>query len=46
MFFLKVKEMSGDDMPEWFKKRRKRNPFFGNWFFGDIEDMMEEMMER
>ena len=41
--------MSGDDMPEWFKKRRKRNPFFGNWFFGDIEDMMkemEEMMER
>jgi len=44
-----VKEMSGDDMPEWFKKRRKRNPFFGNWVFGDIEDMMkemEEMMER
>jgi HSP20 family protein len=41
--------MSRDDMPEWFKKRRKRNPFFGNWFFGDIEDMMremEEMMER
>ena len=41
--------MSGDDMPEWFKKRKKRNPFFGNRFFGDIEDMMkemEEMMER
>jgi len=41
--------MSGDDFPEWFKKRKKRNPFFGNWFFGDIEDMMkemEEMMER
>ena len=41
--------MSGDDMPEWFKKRRKRNPFFGNWFFGDSEDIMkemEEMMER
>ncbi|MCW4015763.1 MAG: Hsp20/alpha crystallin family protein [Candidatus Bathyarchaeota archaeon] len=41
--------MSGDEMPEWFKKRKKRNPFFGNWFFGDIEDMMkemEEMMER
>jgi HSP20 family protein len=41
--------VSGDDFPEWFKKRKKRNPFFGNWFFGDIEDMMremEEMMER
>ena len=36
-------------MPEWFRKRKKRNPFFGNWFFGDIEEMikeMEEMMER
>lgn len=47
--FVKVKDMSGDDLPEWFKKRKKRNPFFGNWFFGDIEDMMremEEMMER
>lgn len=41
--------MSWDDLPEWFRKRKKRNPFFGNWFFGDIEDMMremEEMMER
>ena len=41
--------MSGDDFPEWFKKKKKRNPFFGNWFFGDIENMMkemEEMMER
>ncbi len=41
--------MSGDDLPEWFKKRKKRNPFFGNWFFGDVEEMMremEEMMER
>ena len=41
--------MSGDDLPEWFKKRKKRNPFFGNWFFGDIENMMremEEMMEK
>ena len=37
--------MSGDDLPEWFKKRRKRNPFFGNWFFGDIDDMMREMEE-
>ncbi len=32
-------------MPEWFKKRKKRNPFFGNWFFGDIEEMMKEMEE-
>jgi HSP20 family protein len=41
--------MSEDDLPEWFKKRKRRNPFFGNWFFGDMEDMMremEEMMER
>jgi HSP20 family protein len=45
----KVKVMSEDDLPEWFRKRKKRNPFFGNWFFGDIEEMMkemEEMMER
>ncbi|MCW4034027.1 MAG: Hsp20/alpha crystallin family protein [Candidatus Bathyarchaeota archaeon] len=44
-----MKTVSGDDLPEWFKKRKKRNPFFGNWFFGDIDDMMremEEMMER
>jgi len=41
--------MSGDELPKWFKKRRTRNPFFGNFFFGDVEDMMkemEEMMER
>ncbi len=41
--------LSNDDLPEWFRKKKKRNPFFGNWFFGDIEDMMremEEMMER
>ena len=46
---MKLKAMPLDDWPEWFKKRRRRNPFFGNWFFGDIEDMMremEEMMER
>jgi len=35
--------MTVDDLPEWFRKRKKRNPFFGNWFFGDIEDMMKEM---
>jgi HSP20 family protein len=41
--------VSGNDLPEWFKNRKRRNPFFGNWFFGDIENMMremEEMMER
>jgi HSP20 family protein len=41
--------MPEDDLPEWFRKRKKCNPFFGNWFFGDIEEMireMEEMMER
>jgi len=41
--------MSEDDLPEWFRKRKRRTPFFGNWFFGDIEEMMremEEMMER
>ncbi|UCC58768.1 MAG: Hsp20/alpha crystallin family protein [Candidatus Bathyarchaeum sp.] len=41
--------MSEDDIPEWFKKRKKRNRFFGNWFFGDIQEMMnniEEMMEK
>jgi len=41
--------MSEDDLPEWYRKRKKRTPFFGNWFFGDIEEMMremEEMMER
>jgi len=41
--------MSEDDLPEWFRKRKKCTPFFGNWFFGDIEEMMkemEEMMER
>ena len=41
--------MSEDDLPEWFRKRKKRNPFFGNWFFRDIGEMMremEEMMER
>jgi HSP20 family protein len=46
---MKVKVMSEDDLPEWFRKRKRRTPFFGNWFFGDIEEMMremEEMMER
>ncbi len=37
--------MSEDDLPEWFRKRKKRNPFFGNWFFRDIGEMMREMEE-
>jgi hypothetical protein len=37
--------MSEDDLPEWFRKRRRRTPFFGNWFFGGIEEMMKEMEE-
>ena len=43
---MKVQLMSVDDLPEWFRKRKKRNPFFGNWFFGDIEDMMKEMEDK
>jgi HSP20 family protein len=41
--------MSEDDLPEWYRKRRRRTPFFGNWLFSDIEEMMremEDMMER
>ena len=37
--------MSDDDLPKWVRNRRKRNPFFGNWFFGDMEEMMKEMEE-
>ena len=37
--------MSEDDLPEWYRKRKRRTPFFGNWFFGDIEEMMKEMEE-
>ena len=46
---VKVKVVSEDDLPEWYRKKKKRSPFFGNWLFGDIEEMMkdmEEMMER
>ena len=38
---------SEDDFPEWF--RRRRFPFFGGWFFEDIDRMfreMEKMMEE
>lgn len=41
--------MAGEYFPEWFRRRMRRSPFFRNWFFGDIDEMMrdiEEMMER
>ncbi len=37
-----------EDYPDWFKRRR-RYPFFRNWFFEDIDRMfreMEKMMEE
>ena len=41
--------MAWDDFPEWLRKRMRRTPFFRDWFFGDIDEMMrdiEEIMER
>lgn len=41
--------MSEEDFPEWFKRRRRRYPFFRSWFFEDIDEMfrgIEELMER
>ncbi|MEM3769959.1 MAG: archaeal heat shock protein Hsp20 [Candidatus Bathyarchaeia archaeon] len=32
---------SEEDFPEWFKRRRL--PFFGSWFFEDIDRMFREM---
>lgn len=40
--------MSSEDIPEWFRRRRRR-PFLGDWLFGDIDEIMrdmEEMMQR
>jgi HSP20 family protein len=37
-----------EDYPDWFKRRR-RHPFFRNWFFEDIDSLfheMEKMMEE
>ncbi len=37
-----------EDYPDWFKRRR-RYPYFGSWFFEDIDRMfreMEKMMEE
>ncbi|MCK5592836.1 hypothetical protein KAI31_01935 [Candidatus Bathyarchaeota archaeon] len=41
--------MSWEHFPEWFRRRMRRFPYFGSWFFGDVDEMikaMEEMMER
>lgn len=38
--------MPEDELPEWFRKRKRRTPLFGNWFFGDIEEMMRELWEK
>jgi HSP20 family protein len=40
---------SWEDFPDWFKRRMRRTPFSGGWFFGDADEMlrdMEEMMEK
>jgi HSP20 family protein len=51
MQVLKVreKEMSDEDLPEWFRRRLRRTPYPRDWLFGDIEETMrdlEEMMKR
>ena len=33
--------MSWDDFPSWF--RRKRHPFFRDWYFEDIDEVMRDM---
>jgi len=40
--------LSGEDFPEWFR-RRMRRPSSRDWLFGDVDDIfrqMEEMMQR
>jgi len=40
--------LSDEDLPEWFR-RRSRRPFFRDWLFGDMDEIMrdmEEMMEK
>ena len=41
--------MSDEDYPEWIRRRFRRRPSFGDWFLGDIDEMMrdlEEMMDK
>lgn len=41
--------MSWEYFPEWFRRRVRRSPYFRQWFFGDIDEMIkdiEEMMEK
>ena len=43
------KEMSYEDLPEWLRRRLRRTPYFRDWVFGDVDEMMrdlEEMMDR
>jgi HSP20 family protein len=35
--------MSWDEYPSWFRRRRRRFPFFSDWYFRDIEEMMKDM---
>lgn len=35
--------MSWDEYPSWFRRRRRRFPFFGDWYLRDIEEMMRDM---
>ncbi len=42
-------QLSDEDMPDWLRRRQRRRDNFGDWFFGDINEMMrdmEEMMNR
>ena len=41
--------MSWEHFPEWFRRRMRRFPYFGNWFLRDIDEIikdMEKIMER
>ncbi len=33
--------MAWEDFPEWFRRRMRRTPFVRNWFFSDLEEMLE-----
>lgn len=36
-----IYSISWDEFPSWFK--RKRYPFFRDWFFEDIDEVMKDM---